>query len=291
MKARIKQVIAVFVICLILIPTVFVVAAEIHVQSVAQIATQKQIPKRLIVTPKELNIPKGTSDDVFKSLLDVSVTYKGNKEPQSITEYETNYDEIKDMVGPHSVLITYEKNDCIVKTKVNVQIIEPGMEPVEEQFPYISGYEDKTFRPQQPVTREELATMMARLLTDDNVPKEANTIPDLKPGHYSTEAINYVKKLGLMSTYSDRSFKIKGLVTWTEFNDIIEKLEPYVGLGKQIKTKTTGDVTRAEAVMVLNELFNRNYIDTTHIQNPYTDLKPDNPAYQDILCASVVRQS
>lgn len=289
MKSRIKQVITVFVICLILIPTIFVVAAEIHVQSVAEITVQKQIPKRLLVTPKEINIPKGTSDDVFKSLLDVSVIYKGNKEPQSITEYETNYNEIKDMVGPHSVLITYEKEGYTEKTKVNVQIIEPSMEPAEEQFPYISGYEDKTFRPQQPITREELATMMARLLTDDNVPEEVNTIPDLKPGHYSTPAINYVKKLGLMSTYSDRSFKIKGLVTWTEFNDIIEKLEPYVGLGKQLKTKTTGDVTRAEAVMVLNELFNRNCVDTTHIQNPYTDLKPDNPAYEAILCASVVR--
>lgn len=290
MKARIKHVIAVFVICLVLIPTVLVIAGEVHVQSVAQVATQKQIPKRLIVTPQEVNVPKGTSEDVFKNLLEVSVIYKGDKVPQTVTDYETTYNEIKDEVGPHTVQIMYEENGCKVKTKLCVQIVEASSETAERQFPYVSGYEDKTFRADQPVTREELATMIARLLTDDNVPEEANTIPDLSPSRYSTDSINYITKLGIMSTYSDGTFKTKGPVTWTEFNDILRKLEPYVGADKQIATKTTGDVTRAEAVTVLNELFNRNCADT-NVQNPYTDLRPDHPAYNAILCASVERES
>lgn len=291
MKARIKEVIAVFVICLMLIPTVLVVAAENHINIQAQIALNKQVPKKLIVTPKEVNVPKGTSEDIFKSLLEVSVVYKGTKQKEVITNYETNYDEFKDTVGPHSVVIIYEKEGCCVEAKIYVNIIEPSTEPAAEQFPYISGYEDQTFRPNQPVTREELATMMARLLTDNNVPEETNTIPDLNPNRYSTSAINYIRRLGLMSLYSDGTFKTKSPVTWTEFNDILGKLEPYVGLGKEIKTKTSGDVTRTEAVLVFNELFNRNCTDTTNIQNPYTDLKTDDPAYQAILCASVSRQS
>lgn len=291
MKARIKEVIAVFAICLMLIPTVLVVAAENHINIQAQIALNKQIPKKLIVSPREVSVPKGTSEDVLKSLLEVSVLYKGTKQPEVITDYTTNYNEFKDVVGPHSITIIYEKEGCCVKTKFNVTIIEPCTEPAIEQFPYIGGYEDKTFRPNQPVTREEVATMIARLLTDNNVPEETNTIPDLNPKRYSTSAINYVRRLGLMSLYSDGTFKTKGPVTWTEFNDILKKLEPYVGLGKEIKTKTSGDVTRAEAVMVFNELFNRNCADTTDIQNPYTDLKPDDPAYQAILCASISRQS
>lgn len=290
MKARIKQVIVVFAICLVLIPTALVIAGEVHVQSVAQVMTGKQIPKKLIVTPKEVNVPKGTSEDVFKNLLEVSVIYKGNKEPQVITDYETDYDDIKDEEGPHSVLITYEEEGCKLKTKVCVQIVEPSTESAERQFPYVSGYEDKTFRADQPVTREELATMIARLLTDDDVPKEVNTIPDLSPKRYSTDSINYITKLGLMSTYSDGSFKTKGPVTWTEFNDILKKLESYVGEEKKIQTKTTSDVTRAEAVVVLNELFNRDCGDA-QIENPYTDLKPNNPAYNAILCASVARES
>lgn len=290
MKARIKQVIAVFVICLVLIPTALVVAGEVHVQSVAQVAAPKQIPKRLIVTPQEVNIPKGTTEDVFKNLLEVSVIYKGNKVPQVVTDYKTTYDEIKDEIGPHSVQVMYEENGCRVKTKICVQIVEASSETAERQFPYVSGYKDKTFRADQPVTREELATMIARLLTDDNVPKEANTIPDLSPKRYSTDSINYITKAGIMSTYLDGTFKTKGPVTWTEFNDILKKLEPYVGEEEKVKTKTTGDVTRAEAVMVLNELFNRNCIDT-NIQNPYTDLKPDHPAYGAILCASVAKES
>ncbi|WP_054740420.1 S-layer homology domain-containing protein [Cellulosilyticum ruminicola] len=289
MKARIKEVIAVFVICLMLIPTVWIVAAENRINIQAQIALNKQVPKKLTVSPKEINVIKGTSEDIFKNLLEVSVTYKGTKQTEVVTNYETNYDEFKDTVGPHSVVIVYEKEGCCVKTKIYVNIIEPSTEA--EQFPYISGYEDKTFRANQPVTREELATMIARLLTDNDVPDETNTIPDLNPNRYSTSAINYVRRLGLMSLYSDGTFRSKGPVTWTEFNDILKKLEPYVGLGKEIKTKTLGDVTRAEAVLVFNELFNRNCTDTTNIQNPYTDLKADDPAYQAILCASVSRQS
>lgn len=290
MKARIKQVIAVFVICLILIPTVLVVAAEMKVQSVAQMTMQKQIPRRLKVVPQEMNIPKGISEDIFKNLLEVEVGYKGIKETQLITDYGTNYNEIKDEVGSHTVLISYEEDGKLVKTKICVQIIEPNDGESLKQFAYISGYADKTFKPQKPITRGELATMLARLLTDDKVPEEANTLADLSPEHYSTNSVNYVTKLGVMSSYLDGTFKPRCPITWEEFNNIIQKLEPYVGEGKQLKTKENGDVTRAESVMVLNELFNRNYIDTTNVENPYTDLKPDNPAYQDILCASIVQE-
>ncbi len=209
MKARIKCVIAVFIICFLLLPTVLVVAS------------------------KEVNELQGIGEDIF------------------------------------------------------INLMEATIQGTDKKLPYIGGYEDKTFRADELVTREEMATMLARLLTNDNVPEQVNTVPDLILQRYSTNSINYITKLGLMSTYSDGSFKIKSPITWTEFNNILQKVITYIDEEKSIKTKVTGDVSRAEAIMALNEVFDRNCVQQ-EIQNPYIDLKPDHPAYRAILCASVV---
>ena len=284
MKTKTKRVIAFFLISLVFIPTLLYARQEVNGKSL--------VLKRIQVSPKTISVPKGTDEETFKSLLQVKAIYKGDTVPQVIKDYTSNYSEIKDEVGSHKVEIYYVVNTYTAKAKVCVNIVETvitGEVDTQKQFPYVSGYEDNTFRPNQLVTREEVATMIARLLTDDHVPSTQNTVPDLNPERYSTSSINYVIRLNIIAPYIDGSFKSKALVTWIEFNDIIDHLKVYVGNQEVKNTKETGDVTRAEAIMVFNELFGREAINES-VENPYTDLKAENPAYRDILSASVSKE-
>lgn len=69
-----------------------------------------------------------------------------------------------------------------------------SLPPVEEPVtaPYIKGYPDGTFRLNAAVTRAQIATMFARHLTNDTVPKASATFSDTVT-HGASDAIEYVR--------------------------------------------------------------------------------------------------
>lgn len=72
---------------------------------------------------------------------------------------------------------------------------------------YINGYEDGSFKPEGEITRGEAAVMYARLLTDNNVPKEKSTFEDgsFKPDETITraEAVTMLNRLFKRSVTPD----------------------------------------------------------------------------------------
>jgi len=85
---------------------------------------------------------------------------------------------------------------------------------------YISGYEDGSIRPNSPISREEVAAVISRLLLLDT-----NNFGDKNPirfrdkediSDWSKDVINSVVKTGVMAGYSDYTFKPKQYITRAE---------------------------------------------------------------------------
>ena len=154
-------------------------------------------------------------------------------------------------------------------------------------LPYIKGYEDGTFRAERPLTREEMATMIARLLLNGAEPDEEASFEDIAPTRYSNKYIGYLEKRGIVSGYSDGTFRPYESVTRSEFASMIIKVEAIQGkAAKRIAPYEDKYLTRVEAVLALNEVFGRECSDA-HIPNLFSDLDESNSAYNDILFAAV----
>lgn len=155
-------------------------------------------------------------------------------------------------------------------------------------FPYISGYADQTFRPNQPITREELATMLARLITKNRIPTEENQYKDVGEERFSKDAVNYITQLGVMPSITATTFKPEKPVKYTEFKAIVEQIKPYIKNENIELPLGRGHITRAETVVILNGLFNVQC--NSGLTNvPFTDIEPGMQSYQDIMCATQPR--
>ena len=89
----------------------------------------------------------------------------------------------------------------------------------------IKGYPDGTFKPYQPITRGDAAVMIARvhgLLNGQNIP--STTFKDLQTVNPTTrEAIAKLSALGMISGYSDESYKPLETVTRGQMAKMIVK--------------------------------------------------------------------
>lgn len=70
----------------------------------------------------------------------------------------------------------------------------------------VSGYEDKTFRPDSKLTRAEMAVIMNKLLKLKD--SAENTYKDVKAGQWYTDAVLHCVKAGVMSGYDAKTFGI-----------------------------------------------------------------------------------
>ena len=70
---------------------------------------------------------------------------------------------------------------------------------------YIKGYPDKSFQPEKPITRAEIATILARILSLDTT-MTANIGSDVPSNHWAFPYISAVVFSGLMNGYPDGTF-------------------------------------------------------------------------------------
>ncbi len=194
---------------------------------------------------------------------------------------------IKNSVGLVVILCIVASSIIYAKSEKEMKIIHQNTVAYDEDinFPYISGYKDGTFKPEKAVTREELATMLARIITKNRIPEEENRYQDLMEGRFSTNAINYITQLGIMESVSAHVFKPTQMVSIKEFNKVVEKLAPYIKNNEVTLPSGEGILTRVQAVISLNELFNVQ-CNTCHTYAPFKDITPGSPAYEAILCAT-----
>ncbi|WP_431027700.1 S-layer homology domain-containing protein [Lysinibacillus sp. LZ02] len=87
--------------------------------------------------------------------------------------------------------------------------------------PYIQGYADGTFRPNANVTRAQMATMLARHLTNNNIPTAARASFTDVENHGAKDAIEFVKTTGLFSGTSETTFNPNGSITRAQMASVI----------------------------------------------------------------------
>lgn len=98
----------------------------------------------------------------------------------------------------------------------------------EDHFAYVSGYEDGTVRPTNNITREEVAAIFYRLLTETSrtiYETDVNDFSDVNSGRWSNRAISTLTNAGIISGYEDGSFRPGQSITRAEFATIAAQFE------------------------------------------------------------------
>ena len=204
--------------------------------------------------------------------------------------------------------------------EVEEPIVEAKRKPElnkKDHKQYMYGYPDWTFVPEANITRGEAAAMFARLFKEypglDYNYKKYYT--DVDESYWGFKEVAYLSEFGILSGYSDGTFRPNNKITRAEFVKIAESFEaltwglsPYNDVdgghwafryivSSAAKGWISGYpdgsfrpnsfISRAEAVTIVNRLLERrpdkDYIDTHKPElKPFTDLKPSYWAYYEI---------
>ena len=96
-----------------------------------------------------------------------------------------------------------------------------------DHFAFLVGYTDGTFGSERNMTRAEVTTMFARLLTEQIEADKtySNTFSDVPKGYWAANYIGYMQQFGIITGYSDGSFRPDAPVTRAEFAAIASRFE------------------------------------------------------------------
>ena len=96
-----------------------------------------------------------------------------------------------------------------------------------DHFAFLVGYTGGAFGPERNMTRAEVTTMFARLLTEQIEADKtySNTFSDVPKGYWAANYIGYMQQFGIITGYSDGSFRPDAPVTRAEFAAIASRFE------------------------------------------------------------------
>ena len=108
----------------------------------------------------------------------------------------------------------------------------PGLLNLEDHYAYIIGYDDGKVKPQNNITRAEVATIFFRLLTDDARAYYWSTdsgFSDVNEGDWYNNAVSTMVQAGILNGYSDGTFRPNANITRGEFATIAARFlsNPY----------------------------------------------------------------
>ena len=216
--------------------------------------------------------------------------------------------------------VLYMPKKEVVEEEVPEEIL-----PEEAQISYIQGYTDGTFRPNAHITRAQMAAMLARNLSDNDVPASSKISYSDTAASWAKDEIEYVRTQGIMNGRADGMFGPNELITraqmaaiamrWIDkqcavddtavyctgdttnitFNDVnsqhwaatyIEEISA-LGIMTGMNASTfnpEGTLTRAQAVKVLNRLFERELV--TNEVPLFSDVPSNHWAFDEIQAAA-----
>ncbi|MFB9328672.1 S-layer homology domain-containing protein [Paenibacillus aurantiacus] len=187
-----------------------------------------------------------------------------------------------------------------------------------EHSPYIKGFVDHTFRPGAFVTRAEMAAMLARNLEETSVPSGEASFADIATRHWAAGYIASVHDHGIMKGYTNVVFGPEGKITRAQMAAIVYRWLLKSGTPLKEGTANYRDVqeshwasqaiaaieqsgimigyadgsfrpdaelTRAEAVKVLNRLFQRGPLQGVR-SSSFPDVDSSHWAFEEIEEAS-----
>ncbi|MDD2496081.1 MAG: S-layer homology domain-containing protein, partial [Tissierellia bacterium] len=205
-----------------------------------------------------------------------------------------------------------DKSNKPNKPKPPVIIEDPEIPLAElekfDHFAYIIGYPEGDVRPLKDITREEVAMIFYRLLTDESrnaLLSDENPFSDMDELHqWSNRAVSTLYNAGIIMGYPDGTFRPSDPITRAEFATIAAKFdkldlsnitkftdvighwaEKYITSSEMkgwIKGyldntfKPEQDITRAESMTLINNVLGRAVIEENI--HPGAMFWPDNPS-------------
>ena len=189
----------------------------------------------------------------------------------------------------------------------------------DEHLAYIAGYPDGTIKPLNNISREEVATILYRLLKIDartKIYSATNSFSDVDSTRWSNEAVSTMANGGYIKGYEDGTFKPENNITRAEFVTIVARFtEARTTDGDYYRDidghwakgyiQTAADkgwlegyadgtfrpdeyITRADVIKIMNNMLNR-HVDAKGLNEKATQWS-DNPEgtsyYYDILEAT-----
>ncbi|WP_411346962.1 S-layer homology domain-containing protein [Paenibacillus sp. WLX2291] len=179
---------------------------------------------------------------------------------------------------------------------------------------YIQGYPDQTFRPDQGITRAEMASLLYRLQASGGT-GTAGTVnySDVSSSFWTKQAINAMQASGLMKGRTSTTFAPAQLITRAEMAAIVSRWQGLSGTGSSFASDINGNwaetdikrvvtaglmqgitpasfqpnqpLTRAQAVTILNKILEK----TANLSagtTSWKDVPSSHWAYSDIMEAS-----
>ncbi|WP_322906311.1 S-layer homology domain-containing protein [Paenibacillus campi] len=198
------------------------------------------------------------------------------------------------------------KKDTVSRSNTSATITGNG---------YIQGYPNGTFRPEQKVTRAELAMMLDRLIGSQNRTAGID-FKDIPASYWAASGIEWVGQQGWMQGYPDGTFQPGQALTRAELASLLSRWQELDSM--DTATTTTADVqhnwaaadinkviaaglmkgfpdgnfypnepvTRAEIVTVLNRIQTNAASASTSTASNWKDVTPQHWAYAAISNAS-----
>lgn len=168
---------------------------------------------------------------------------------------------------------------------------------------FIAGFQDKTFRPDAPLTREQLVSMVIGALgtiADLKVQLPAQAVaqpyPDVMTSRWSVNKIQWAKDNQIVSGYPDGNFRPEQPVTRAELMAVLKRAGEFVrverGLSPELAVKST-TTTFAD----ISSHWGKNLIEQMSgyckVASPYqeagNDFKPDQPSERNYAAAATLR--
>ena len=208
-------------------------------------------------------------------------------------------------------VLVYETDDGyepIIPTPDDDTEYVPKWLNTEDHFAYIVGYEDGEVKPNNNITRAEVATIFFRLLTDDARAKfwsQTNDYTDVAADSWYNNAISTLSNMGIINGYEDGTFQPNASITRAEFTAIATRFFDYTaeydGAFNDVSRSAwyadcvqaavdmglvdgypdggfhpNSNITRAEAVTIVNRVLNRAPHEDHLLDEDEMNVWPDN---------------
>ncbi|MFQ7242313.1 Cna B-type domain-containing protein [Agathobaculum sp.] len=128
-----------------------------------------------------------------------------------------------------------------------------------DHFAYIVGYEDGTVRPENNITRAEVATIFFRLLTEESREayySEVNAFTDVSDGDWYNNAISTLVNADIITGYTDGSFRPDAYITRAELAATASRFDDISGG----ETRLT-DIDGHWAEELISSAYNKGWVD------------------------------
>ena len=172
--------------------------------------------------------------DVYDFNSDVVIRDVPTKEGYTFSGWKIGTADAENFKMPaHDVIIegTFAKNSSghhHRKPTVTIPDKVPTGLNGNDHYSYIVGYPDKTVRPQNGITRAEVATIFFRLLTDETRnanSTKSNSYSDVAAGAWYNHAVSTLSAMGIVKGDSNGKFNPNAPITRAEFAAIAARFD------------------------------------------------------------------